>query len=162
MGRWSDAQLALALSLSSSPSPNPSPSSGPGPSPETHVSHVSPRQRARKLAFHAWRLATLAARALRRETQQLSSVVVERLASAEEHYVALLGGATTHAPTHPSTHPPIYSSIHLQTYFPLRQTYLPLRPPRRARAARCAGGDRGTWQGPPPLPAGAASARTGG
>ena len=61
-------------------------------------------QRARKLAFHAWRLATLAARALRRETQQLSSVVVERLASAEEHYVALLGGAPPPTPrSHPDT-----------------------------------------------------------
>ena len=125
MGRWSDAQRALALSLSSSPSPNHSPSPGPDPSPETHVSHVFPGQRARKLAFHAWRLATLAARALRRETQQLSSVVVERLASAEEHYVALLGGATTHAPIHAPTFPPTHPP---PDFLPLASDLFPLAP----------------------------------
>lgn len=41
-------------------------------------------QRTRKLAFHAWRLATLASRKQRQESKELSSVVAERLACAEE------------------------------------------------------------------------------
>ena len=53
----------------------------------------SQAQHIRRLAFHGWRLATLAGGTLGQQRRELRTVVAERLQSAEEHYSALRDGA---------------------------------------------------------------------